>query len=119
MPAERRRIIFSNDEVVAAALSYCRATGIPVPDAEVQRRSVCMESDGSLFLVFDVSSPDQEDDVTLDVETVLNALVEFCRVQSIPLPRAAQKRLEYHGGALSLVFDMTLERGSVNATLAA
>lgn len=119
MPTERRRIIFSDDEIVTAALSHCRATGIAVPDAEVEHQDISTESDCSLVLTFAVTSPEQADEVRLDAETVLSALVEFCRVRSIPLPRAASKRLETQDGAVSMVFDMKRLRGSVHCMLAA
>jgi hypothetical protein len=119
MPTERRRIIFSDDEVVDAALSYCRATGIAVPDAEIDERSVATDTDCSLVLTFAVASPDQRDEVEMGGDSVLNALVAFCRMQSIPLPKSAAKRLEAYDGAVSMVFDMKRERGSVNRTLAA
>lgn len=119
MPTERRRIIFSDDEVAAAALSFCRETGIPVPDAGVERQSHNTERDCGLVLTFAVGSPDQIDEVELDAEAVLNALIAYCRMQSIPLPRATAKRLEHHDDAVSMVFEMNRDRGSVNRTLAA
>lgn len=119
MPTERRRIIFSDDEVVDAALSYCRATGIPVPDAKVEHHTIATDSDCSLVLTFAVSSPDQSDEVEIDTVGVLGALVAYCRIQSIPLPKPAAKRLEPYDGAVSMVFDMKRPRGSVNCTLAA
>jgi hypothetical protein len=119
MPTERRRIIFSDNEVAAAVLSFCRATGVPVPDAKVERQSRNTENDFCLLLTFAVGSPDQIDELELDAETVLNALVSYCRMQSIPLPKAAAKRLERHDGALSMVFEMNRDRGSVSRTLAA
>jgi hypothetical protein len=119
MPTERRRIIFSDDEVVDAALSYCRATGIPVPDAKVEHQTIATDSDYSLTLTFAVSSPDQSDEVEIDASGVLGALVAYCRIQSIPLPKSAAKRLETHGGAVSMVFDIKRQRGSVNCTMAA
>ena len=119
MPTERRRIIFSDDEIVSAALSYCRATGIALPDAEVESQSGTADNDCSLVLTFAVSSPEMTDQVEIDADAVLNALVEFCRIRSIPLPKAAAKQLERHEGAVSMVFNMKRGRGSVNCTLAA
>lgn len=119
MPIERRRIIFSDVEVVDAALAHCRATGIPVPDADVERRAIATDTDCSLVLTFAVSSPEQTDEVKIDAAGVLCALVAYCRIQSIPLPKAAAKRLEQHDGAVSMVFEMKRRRGSVSRTLAA
>lgn len=119
MPTERRRIIFSDDEIVAAALSHCRAAGIPVPDAEVETLSVATDGDCRLLLTFSVSSPEQSDEVRLDAGHVLTALISYCRIQSIPLPKAASKRLEPLDGAVSMVFDMQRQRGSVTTTIAA
>ena len=119
MPTERRRIMFSDDEVVDAALAHCRATGIPVPDADVEHRRIADSGDCGLVLTFAVSSPDQADEVNLDANAMLTALVAFCRMQSIPLPKAAAKRLEIHDEAVSMVFEMKRPRGSVKCTLAA
>lgn len=119
MPTERRRIIFSDDEIVSAALSHCRMAGIPVPDAEVEKQTISTDGDCRLLLTFAVSSPDQVDEVRLDANGVLTALIEYCRVHSIPLPKAASKRLEPQDGAVSMVFDMQRLRGSVTRTIAA
>ena len=119
MPTERRRIIFSDQEIVSAALSYCRSTGIAVPDAEVETMEIALDGDCGLDLTFAVSSPELSDQVSMDPKTLLNALVAYCRVGAIPLPKAASKRLEAKEGALSMVFDMCRDRGSVNCTLAA
>ena len=119
MPTERRRIIFSDDEIVSAALAHCRATGIRVPDAEVEELSIETDKDCGLLLTFAVGSPDQIDEVGIDAGNVLTALVSYCRMQSIPLPKAAAKRLEPRNGALSMVCDLQLRRGSVTSTIAA
>jgi hypothetical protein len=95
-PTERRRIIFSVDETVSAALSHCRSTRIAVPDAKVEHQDISTESDCSLLLTFGGGAPEQ---VHLDAETVLSTLVELCRLRSIPLPRAASKRLETQDSA--------------------
>ena len=119
MPTERRRIIFSDEEIVSAALSHCRATGIPVPDAGVEKQTIATDGDYRLLLTFAVSSPDQIDEVQLDADSILTALIAYCRVQSIPLPKTAAKRLDSQNGALSMVFDMQRQRGSVTCTIAA
>lgn len=119
MPTERRRIIFSDDEIVSAALSHCRATGIPVPDADLENQTIATDDDCRLLLTFAVSSPNQIDEVRLDAENVLTALIAYCRMQAIPLPQAASKRLDPHAGAVSMVFDMQRQRGSVTTTTTA
>lgn len=119
MPTERRRIIFTDQEIVSAALSYCRSTGIAVPDADVETMEIALDGDCGLDLTFAVSSPELSDQVSMDPQTLLNALVAYCRVGAIPLPKAASKRLEAKDGSLSMVFDMCRDRGSVNCTLAA
>ncbi len=119
MPIERRRIIFSHDEVVNAVLGHCRLSGIALPDAEVEGVDIAMDGDCSVQLTFAVESPEQADQVCIDAEAVLNAVIGFCRMRSIPLPRAAAKRLEPMDGELSMVFDMRRKRGSVRKSLAA
>ena len=119
MPTERRRIIFSANEIVSAALAHCRATGIPVPDADVQELCIGTDTDCGLLLTFAVDTPDQIDEVRIDADNVLAALVSYCRTQSVPLPNAAAKRLDPRDGALSMVFELQRQRGSVTSTIAA
>lgn len=119
MPTERRRIIFSDDEIVSAALSHCRTAGIAVPDAKVENQTIATDDDCRLLLTFAVSSPDQIDEVQLDADSVLTALIAYCRVHAIPLPIAATKRLDPLDGAVSMVFDMQRPRSSVTRTIAA
>jgi hypothetical protein len=118
MPTERRRIIFSDDEIVSAAISHCRSTGIALPDAEVEDLDIAMDGDCSLCLTFAVTSPEQVDELTLDPETLLSALIAFCRNRAIPIPRSASKRLEPMEGSLSMVFNMRRARGSVRKSAA-
>lgn len=119
MPIERRRILFSDDEIVAAAVSHCRATGIAVPDAEVEDIDVSLKPDCAVTLTFAVSSPDQSDELSIDTDTLVNALVSFCRLNAIPLPKSAQKHIEPKDGLLSMVFNTSRLRGSVQCIAAA
>lgn len=119
MPTEQRRIIFADDEIVSASLSHCRLSGIALPDADVEDLDIALDTDCSIRLTFAVESPDLPDEVLLDPDTVMNALIGYCRLRSIPLPRVAVKRLEPVDGALSMVFDMHRRRGSVCESLAA
>lgn len=119
MPVERRRILFSDDEIIAATLSHCRATGIAIPEAEVEELDVDTESGCGLTLTFAVSSPEQFDEISIDPDTLMLALIALCRLYCIPLPRAASKRIERKDGALSMVFVTDRARGSVNCSVAA
>lgn len=119
MPIERRRILFSDDEIVEAAIAHCKATGIALPNADVEDFHLDEQAGCALTLTFAVTSPAQVDELQLAADTLLNALVAFCRVNSIPLPRAPAKRLEPKDGALSMVFDTDRLRGSVRCCAAA
>lgn len=119
MPTEQRRIIFADDEIVTAVLSYCRIGGIALPDADVEKLDIALDTDCSVRLTFSVTSPDLPDEVFLDADTVMSALIGYCRLRSIPLPRVAAKRLEPADGTLSMVFEMQRRRGSVSESLAA
>ena len=119
MPTEQRRIIFADDEIVTAAVTHCRLSGISLPDADVEDLDIALDTDCSVRLTFDVESPDLADEVLLDPDTVMCALIGYCRLCSIPLPRVAAKRLEPIDGALAMVFDMARRRGSLGECLAA
>lgn len=119
MPIERRRILFSDDEIVEAAIAHCRRSGIAVPQADVESVEIDTDSDCALTLTFAVELPDQSDELRLDSDTLLSALISYCRLSAVPLPRAADKRLERKDGALTMVFSTDRLRGSVNCSFAA
>ena len=89
-----------------------------MPDTQIARHSPNAEKGCGLFLIFAVGSPDQTDELELDADAVLNALIAYCRILSIPLPQAAAKRLERHGDAVSMVFEISRDRGSLKRTQA-
>ena len=119
MPIERRRILFSDDEIVAAALAYCRTAGIAFPEADVEDMNIRLSPDCIVTLTFAVSSPDQPDELCIDCDTLLNALISYCRLHSIPLPKAPEKRIEPKNGVLSMVFHTDRLRGSIVSTAVA
>lgn len=119
MPSERRRILFTDDEIVEAVISHCRATGIAVPHADVESLEIDRDSDCALTLTFAVASPDQSDQIHVDSDTLLAALVSYCRLAAIPLPRAIRKHLEPKDGCLSMVISTDRPRGSVKCSFAA
>ena len=104
VPVESRRIDFSTDEVISAAVGYCHEAHIPVPTADCQDFSIGADPRRRLTLTFAVDSPVDLDEVVLSDEQLLDALVRFCRVNEIPLPSEAAKGVKWRNGTLSMRF---------------
>jgi len=65
MAFESRRLIFSQDELISAALDFCRHDRIALPDAEVEGVEFVSNAEPSLILLFRVKRPMDQDQVVL------------------------------------------------------
>ena len=106
MAFESRRLIFSQDELIAAALEFCRHDRIPLPDADVEGVEFVSQSDPALTLIFRVSCPMDIDRVTLSHAQLVSALALFCKSKEIPLPLSAEKQVRCENGKVALQFEM-------------
>jgi hypothetical protein len=108
VPSEVRKILFSWDEVKAAAVDFCRAGGRDVPDATVAHVGISEAPRAAVSLHFQrsssVSGPSAK--LTLDIDDVKVALVRFCATRGIPIPRAGRKSLCPHGDGIAMVITL-------------
>jgi hypothetical protein len=106
MAFELRRLEFSPDELISAAIEYCRDDRIALPEAEVERVEIAPAPEPSLVMVFRVHRPMDPDTVALTASQLVSALARYCLRHAIPLPRAAEKRLQYVNGRLTMLFSI-------------
>lgn len=104
MPIETRHIEFSDDELIDAVLEYCREARIAVPAADVENLQVGSDPERLVRLTFAVHSPVEPDEIVLSSQQILSALVQFCRLNHIPLPAEAVKRITSENGTLAMSF---------------
>lgn len=124
MPLELRKILFSVPELQVAVIGHCRATRRPIPDADVARLVIRNDESAVATLHFRPSfNPKDPAEVVFTGDEVLAALIGYCRVIGIPLPRAAKKVLWPQDDGMSLMITLHTpgkdDRGDVLASAVA
>jgi hypothetical protein len=105
VPRELRKVIFTRNELQAALVSHLLHAGRSMPSRSIDR----LEIGEGLAAVTIVFQPDDSADVqqwALSQEEVAAALIRYCGQFSIPLPRAAKKRLQMDNNSLALLFSL-------------
>lgn len=102
MAFESRYLVFSEDELVTAALDYCRHARIAVPEASVEQLVTSAGPEPSVTLRFRVDCPMDPDRIELTGKHLVEALVRFCGRHEIPLPRHSEKTLRCEDGNISM-----------------
>lgn len=104
MSVEMRRLVFSHDELVSAALEHCHRERITVPDAGVETIEITNGVNPSLTVHFQVASPLEQDRVEISGRSLISAMAGFCERHGIPLPRGIQKELGCANGELAMFY---------------
>ena len=95
MSSESRRITFTFEELTQAVANHRRDEKRPFPSSRI-RGSKVSEVNGSglkIAFVLDPSTGDGSKELELRPTEVGVALIKFCRLKKIPLPRQATKSL--------------------------
>ncbi len=102
MAYESRNIVFSEEELVSAALDYCRHARIAVPDASIEHLDISAAPEPSVVLRFRVGCPMDIDQIAVAGKPLVAALVRFCNQHEIPLPRNSEKILRCESGKITM-----------------
>jgi hypothetical protein len=108
MTTETRRITFSSEELVQAISRHRRDEKQPLPESRI-RGSKVENGDGPIpriSLLLDPRSGDGASAMDFRPTEVAAALIKFCRLKRIPLPRRAEKSLGVDQGRISLVLHL-------------
>ncbi len=106
MAFESRRLVFSQEELISAALDFCHHDGIAVPAAEVEGVEFISHQDPSLALFFRVDCPMDPDQIVLSQEQLITALARFCKCKEILLPQYSEKQVRCEEGKIVLQIEM-------------
>lgn len=106
MPRELRKIVFSAEEVQAAAVGHCLHAKIPLPQANITQIDIAEDPLATVVLHFSPSNPAEPTEVALTREEVAAALIRRCVEQHIPLPRQAQKLLHTEEDGIALMINI-------------
>lgn len=110
MPLELRKILFSRDEIRAATLAHCRATGRPMPQTPVTSLAIRNNETATVVLHFAAGARMPEPgEVAVSSGDTVEALIQYCLSMRIPLPRAGKKVLWHVDDALALMITLNVE----------
>lgn len=105
MPRELRKVIFSRNELQAALVSHLLHSGKSMPNRPIDRLDIG-EGLAAVTIVFQPDDSTEVQQWPLSQEEVAAALIRYCGQFSIPLPRAARKRLQMDNHSLALIFSL-------------
>ncbi len=111
MGREFRTIVLTADEIDAAIRQYVAAqSGKTVDPATIADIAVTPPTDsaGGFGALVRFSEPrlDGTSEMVLDAETMIAALIDFCRSRAVPLPRGGRKTLGRVNGDLALLVEL-------------
>ncbi len=106
MTVEHRQIIFSRQEMLHAIVNFDAAMHV-LPDGTIVDANV-VAHDGGVTVAVRISpnGDDAPSEVTLPPATACSALIAYCGIEGIPLPRKASKRLTRSGDGLALQLEL-------------
>jgi hypothetical protein len=103
MPREDRRIYFDYEETYKALFALCIQREFKKPPAGIIK-AIEVNSEDSTKLTIQIDNPLEHASHRMEYsrDFLAAALMLFCRSQSIPLPKAAQKSVEFNYGTVIL-----------------
>ena len=102
MPSESRTIIFSQQEVIDALVSYARARKMKVPPGVVRDVEVTGDVEFIVSLEIFDDREGRTNSLIFTFDEAGAAMIHYCIASKIPLPRDGVKSLQYQSGAISL-----------------
>jgi hypothetical protein len=108
MSSETRRITFSSAELIQAISQHRRDEKQPLPESRI-RGSKVESAEGPVprvTLLLDPTAGDGATTVNLRPTEIAVALIKFCRLKKIPLPKRAEKSLGVDRGQIALVLQL-------------
>ncbi|HVZ01488.1 MAG TPA: hypothetical protein VHA35_18410 [Dongiaceae bacterium] len=108
MASETRRITFTNEELVLALTRQRRDEKQPLPESRIRGAQVSAMDGAGVKVSVMLKSPTGDALEPLDIRPaeVGAALIKFCHLQKIPLPRRAKKSIAVDHGRIALVLKL-------------
>ncbi|HER26785.1 MAG TPA: hypothetical protein ENI69_06715 [Rhodospirillales bacterium] len=106
MPKELRKLVFSKEELKAAAFDYCHRNGVRIPEAPIDELKIEDSDHGFLTLCFETGDMGDTKSVSLGRDQVGAALIKYCSNNKIPIPRQARKVLKVDQGDVALMINL-------------
>ncbi len=108
MSSEVRRIIFNSAELIQAISKHRRDERQPLPESRIRGSKVAKGAGPvpQVTLVLDPQGGDGAINIDFRPTEVAVALIKFCRLKRIPLPKRAEKSLGVDDGRIALVLTL-------------
>ena len=106
MPKELRKLVFTTEEMKAAAFDYCLRNNVGIPQAPIKDLIITDSNDSFLTLCFSTTDLSDPGEVTLNRDKVGAALIKYCSANHIPMPREAKKMLAVDNGEVVLMVNL-------------
>ena len=106
MPAELRKLIFSEAELRAAMVNFALRNDMRVPAANIDKVDIDDEEDLTITLCFTSDDPAKDKDLVFNKEQIMAGVILYCRNYSIPLPRVGRKVLAKDGNTVTMMINM-------------
>jgi hypothetical protein len=108
MTSETRRISFSAQELIQAISRHRRDEKQPLPETRIRGAKV-ESGEGPvprITLLLDPAGGDGATSMDFRPTEIAVALIKFCRLKRIPLPKRAEKSLGIDRGQIALVLTL-------------
>lgn len=102
MAREIRKIIFDDQDLLEAMLSYATRDDYVLPRARIEGFAIREDPEEGLSLKFKFDDPTVTMNITFNQDEIGAALIIHCKNQRIPLPKDANKSLVRHENSLAL-----------------
>jgi hypothetical protein len=108
MSSEFRRITFTSEELIQAISRHRRDEKQPLPESRI-RGSRVESGEGPIpriSLILDPSGAGETTTIDFRPTEIAVALIKFCRLKRIPLPKKAEKSLGVERGQIALLLQL-------------
>lgn len=106
MPAELRKLVFSETELRAALVNFALRNDMHVPAANIDNVDIDDEKELTITLNFTTDDPSSNKNLVFNKEKVTAAIILYCRNNSIPLPRVARKVVAKDGDTVTMMINL-------------
>jgi hypothetical protein len=108
MVSETRRITFTNEELVLAVTRQRRDDKQPLPESRIRGATVTQANGAgvNVSIMLQSKTSDALEPLEIRPAEVGAALIKFCNLQKIPLPRKATKSIVADNGHVALVLKL-------------
>ena len=114
MPMEMRKLAFTQDELQAALVNYAFRQEMKMPPSGVERLEVKEDKKRKFTTVQMVfpreSGSEERKRIVFTEEQVAAAIIMYCKMHEIPLPRNARKTLSAENGSVAIIMSLDWDK---------